>query len=118
MKYVTLRFIGVGYNNFYQAKVKVYDNNGCLIVSGTTYNGTITFCLRKNYMYNVEGTLFNERINKYFYINNNNNYYFVFNHAYMKKNIPSQNIITFLLTDSNYNNLPIAKGEIILWQKQ
>ena len=118
MKYVTLRFIGVGYNNLYQAKVIVYDNKGCLVASGTTYNGTITFCLREKYFYNVVATFCNEKINKYFYINNNNNYIFVFNHAYMKQNMPSQRIITFLLNDANYANLPIEKGEIILWQKQ
>lgn len=117
MKNIILKFIGVGYNNVNQAKVYIYDKNNCLIKSGYTCNGLMKVCLCKNKGYYVIATLCNEKICKYFYVNNNDIYVFVFNHSYINTSI-NRNLITFLLHDANYTNLPIAKGEINLWQKQ
>ena len=116
MKYIYLRFIGLGYNDINQACIKIYDNNNNLIISKYSYNGYIKVCLKVNNIYRVYVSSYNEVINKYFYVNNYNiNYVFAFNRSIFTQ---SNNLITFLLTDYYYNNLPIEKGNLILWQKQ
>ena len=111
MKEITLKFIGTGYKNMYQVKIKLYDLNDNLVYEGTTYNGKINICLRFNCYYKLKIYTCNETVNNVLYVNKNNDIYtYILNRAYMKK------ITTFILKDYNYN-LPIEKGEIILWQK-
>lgn len=104
----TLRFIGTGYNNYYQAHIKIF-NNDELIYEGITYNGRINICLKEELIYKIEAYLFNKET-YYIYINKNNIYTLILNHALYKT-------ITILLVDYYYN-LPIEKGEIFLWQRQ
>ena len=112
MKEVTLKFIGTGYKDIYQANIKIYDINNKLINECTTYNGYINICLKKCCYYKIKATLNNDILNGVIYINQDL-YTFVFNRSYIS--IPT--ITTFILTDYNYNNLPIEKGELILWKK-
>ena len=112
MKDINLIFIGAGYNNFYQAQVKIYDNDQ-LICCKNSYNGRINLCLESNKVYKTHIKTINNYIITSFYVNDfNNNYYFNINCNYIKNRI-----ITFLLTDYNYDNLKIGKGELIVWQK-
>ena len=106
---IILKFLGVGINNKYQANVKIY-YNGKEIVKSKTYNGEICLTLEKNKIYKLEATFLNNIIDTYFYTNSN---LFVFN--FMPTEIVSRTII-LSLTDYYYN-IPIEKGEIILWQK-
>ena len=102
---ITIKVLGTGINSFYQAKVQIYYNN-TLIKEGMTYNGIITFCLDNNNAYKVVTTL---NGNKNVTIIYNNTNYYVINNCMIRNN--SERIITFLLTDYNYN-LPIMKGEL------
>lgn len=109
---INLIFIGTGYNDRFQAYIKIYDINNNLIYEGYTYNGCINICLNKNNYYKIIATLDNDILNGVIYTNQTI-YKFIFNRSYIS--IP--NITTFILTDYNYNNLPIEKGEINLWIK-
>ena len=113
MKEILLKYIGAGYNNEYQLEINIYDLNNNLVYSGTTYNGSINVCLRTNQYYKVQANANNEILNSVIYVNCTRDIYtFVLTSSYMVIN----NITTFILKDYNYN-LPIEKGEIILWKK-
>ena len=112
MNNVTFHFNGVTNNILYQVKVNIYDNN-ILVCSGTTIGGCISFCLVKNKAYIIEARLLRYYLCTSFYVNNNiNDLYFNINCNY----IYNRRII-FNLRDSYYN-IPIERGELILWQKQ
>lgn len=114
LKRIKLKFAGLGYQNYCQAKVSLYDSNGCFIGCGTTYNGNISFCVKEKCFYKVVANSCGETISSCFYVNNCNSYFFAFSRAYICNRINRTRNITFLLTDSNYLNLPIEKGEIIV----
>lgn len=113
MKKVKIKFNGLGYGYQYQADVFIYDNDN-LIYDDKTYNGEINICLKQNKLYKIETYFLNEKLIKYIYIKDCDCYILNFNHSIL--NI-SSNLITFLLTDYHYDNLPIERGEIILWPK-
>ena len=102
----TLRFIGTGYNNYYQANIKIYNDE--LIYEGTTYNGKLDVCLEEG-IYKIE-VYFLKKQTFYLYVSKNKTYTFILDNALYKT-------ITISLVDFYYN-LPIEKGEIFLWQKQ
>ena len=104
-----LKFHGLGINDNYQAKVKIYDDNN-LICEEFTYNGILYVNLKPK-RYKIIATFMGSTIIKCIYLCNNT-YDFYFNHSLI--NIP--NTITFTLKDSN-NGLLIEKGVLILWQK-
>lgn len=107
---IKIKFIGLGLNDKYQARVKVYDYNNCLIFDNNSYNGYIVVNVMPNKLYKVVATFYNDIIITNIY-SNKSIYYLVFNHA---KYIP---FVTLLLKDYYYN-LPIEEGELILWQRQ
>ena len=111
---INIKFLNVGYNNFYQVNLRIIDENNNIIFEGKTYNGMINICLIPYKKYKMIANFFNERLEQYFYVCNNN-YIFSFNNS-INKNYNSRTI-TFLLNDYYYN-LPIEKGEILLWQNQ
>ena len=106
---VILKFLGVGIKNEYQANVKIYCNEK-EIVESKTYNGEICLTLDKNKIYKLKATFLNNAINTYFYTNSN---LFIF--KFITNEIMNRTII-LSLTDYYYN-IPIEKGEIILWQR-
>ena len=116
-KEITIIVNGAGYIDFYQPKITIYDINNNCFYDDYTYNGLLKIVLKSNNFYHVKINLFSETINGIIYVNNfDDKYIFSFNHALINNN--ASNIITFLLTDSNYAYLPIESGEVILWQKQ
>ena len=118
MKKITLRFIGVGYDNLYQAIVEIYNSKQKLIYKGKTYNGSIKICLKTNDYYCIKAYFLNEYIDTIIYVNNyKNDYILIFDHSIININNRETNTVTFLLTDSYYKNLKIEKGELIIWQK-
>ena len=111
MKKINLHFKGLGYCNTFQADVYVYKDNIC-IFKKKTYNGSITIPLEENNLYRIKAISNGEIINKNIYLSCKDLYIcFAFQRAIVR------NMITFYLTDSNYRNLKIMKGEIILWEK-
>ena len=106
---VMIKFMGTGYNDKYQAKVKIYDRKR-VVFDGYSYNGIVKVCLKKNKVYRVEAMLFNQIIRTSIYIKDNK-YVLWFRNAYI-----SYRAITLSLRDYFYN-LPIEKGVIMLWQK-
>lgn len=110
MKKIILKFLGLGYNDVFQAKVKIYNDKKQCIKSGKTYNGKISVFLEENQVYTLVAISKNEVINKRFYIDKNQyTYCFYFPRSIVNNN----NIITFRLTDFYYKDLPIEKGEMI-----
>lgn len=110
MKEIMIRFNGLGYYNICQANIILYDNLNNIVYSGQTFNGKIKIKLRNNTLYRMVASIDNEIIDTYIYIRNNN-YCFSF-----KRNIIEYSSITFILMDYYYN-LPIERGELILWQR-
>lgn len=114
MKKINLKFIGLGINNNYQANIKVYDGN-CLIFNRKTFNGKIDLFLECNKRYKVVAEFLCQKNVNFIFVNDYiDNYTFIFNSSMI---IQNNNTVTFTLTDFNYENLPIMKGEIILWQR-
>ena len=107
---IKLKFFGLGINNNYQANILIYNNLGELIYNGQTYNGYIYLYLNKGCLYRLVASTCDDKIDTYFYVYN---YEYVF---YFKRSLLKNNSITLLLTDYYYN-MPIEKGELILWQK-
>ena len=111
MKEVVLKFIGTGINNTMQASIKIYDRFNNLLCIKKTYNGEIKLFLKENEVYRLVAILSNDILKASFYISERNKYVFMFNNCIY-------NLRTIILRDANYNNLPIGKGMIVLWQKQ
>ena len=105
---IKIKFLNLGLNNEYQAYVKIFDGDE-VICCGFTYNGEIELYLKMHKAYRLEAFFSLNKISTSFYTNTDK-YIFIFNE---KKYI---NTVTFSLRDYYYN-LPIEKGEIILWQK-
>ncbi len=111
MKKINIHFNGLGYQDIFQATIKVYKDNKCIMI-GKTYDGSIALELEENNLYYIKAISNNEIIKKNIYLSNKDLFLcFSFERAINNK-------ITFYLTDSNYKNLKIMKGEIILCQKQ
>ena len=108
MRKITIKFMGMGRC---QAKVDIYDLKGCKIASGFTKYGVFNFCGKDKAFYKIVFTINGITNCKTIYANSN--YYPIM----YQGTIFSRNV-TFLLTDQSYANLPINKGEMILWQKQ
>ena len=116
MNKYNLIFPGLGYANHFQADVKIFDECMRLICRGRTYNGRISACLKKNRIYYVCASACSTNINKSIYTTNNTNIYIPFPNSIYQNNRTSN--ITFLLNDYHYDNLPIEKGRLILWQNK
>ena len=108
MKKIKLIFIGLGFNN--KTYISIYDCNNNLIFEGVTCNNQIDLCLEECNAYRIVVISNNIKLVTSFFVNNNSRYKFNLN--------ISNNPITFILTDFYYKNLPIERGELLLWQKQ
>ena len=102
---IILKFLGTGYYDYYQAYVKIYDSQNNLLYQGSSFNGIIELCLKKG-AYRIMVILGNQKIITTFYVNNHKKIIFNLNQTI------NDNLITFQLTDYNYRNLPIMKGEM------
>ena len=115
LRNVNIRILGTGINDSYQACVRICDSCGNKIYEGLTYNGYVCVKLKtcRGYCILISGCGFNKR--EVFYVDTYTQCY-TFNPYEI--DTPIENNVTFLLTDFNYINLPIMKGEINLWQRQ
>ena len=105
---VKIKYLGLGYKDNYQAKIKVYDGN-TLIYEDLTYNGEILLNLKCNHIYTIESIFYNAHLFNTIYTNNNC-YIFTFKHNTL-------DVITFNVIDYYYD-LKIERGELILWKNQ
>ena len=110
MKNIKLKFIDAGINDSFQYNIKVFDINNNLLYEGNTYNGEICFNLKKHSCYRIIAKSKQNILCKSIYISPYSNTIFLWNETFKNKPKP----VTFTLTDANYNNLCISKGEIIL----
>lgn len=116
MKDIKIRLMGLGICSNLQAYVCIYDECNNLIYEGSTFNGEVIFCAKCNSVYRLCASFYGEVINQAFYTSScNTPLIFAFEHSIYRNNTLGN--VTFLLTDYYYENLPIEKGEIILWQK-
>ena len=114
IKKISIKFIGAGYKNNNQVKVKIYDTYNNLVFQGNTYDSKLSVSLKTNNVYIVKARFINEKTCIPIYTSNDN-FTFILNHNIIS-NSEQSGTVTFLLTDYYYN-LPIEKGEILLWQK-
>ena len=115
---IKFKFFGLGYDDKYQARVFIYDSLNNLIFDGQTYNGNLCVNLIYGRVYRIVAFSLNDRIDTYFYIDGNREYCLGFSYALVSNTVvPEIDTITFLLTDYYYSNLPIERGDLILWQK-
>lgn len=110
IKNITIKVLGLGNNKNIQAKIYIYSNNKC-IYECITNNAVINIELCNNEVYKIKAILLNQKIEKIIFINNYTNIY------YLTFNLFKQQNNTFLLLKDYYYNLPIERGELILWQK-
>ena len=103
---VTLKFLGVGYKDKYQANIKIYDSNNCLVFDGVSYNGKVCVNLCPNCSYKVIAFFLGKYVSLSIYVGKQD--YFIINLCSCY-----ERTVTFWLLDYYYN-LPIMKGEIIL----
>ena len=106
MKKIKIILNGLG---FYEAYIRIYDCNNNLVFKGETCNHEIELCLEECNVYKIKVISNNIKLVTSFFVNYNNIYKFSL--------ISNDNTITFLLTDYYYN-LPIERGELLLWQNQ
>ena len=115
LREIKIIILGTGINDSYQACITIYDSCGNIVYEGLTYNGYT--CVRLNtccgYCMIIKGCGFIKR--EVFFVDAHTPCY-SFNSIKPEEQEISN--VTFQLTDFNYSNLPIMKGEIILWQKQ
>ena len=104
---ITFKILGTGFNNYYQADIKIYDDNN-LIYDGRTYNGKIMVYLNKNKVYSIYIRLFNTCLITSLYVLNQDLIIINLNQEV------NNNLVTFLLTDYHYDNLPIMKGVMLI----
>jgi hypothetical protein len=111
MVIMKIKFAGLGIENEYQAYVKVYDGDE-LVFEGFTVNGEVCLHLKKNKVYRVWAKFFDEVINTSIYTSDCD-YVLFFEHSILEPPLEPQTV-TFLLRDFYYD-IPIERGEIILW---
>lgn len=118
MKNIKIRFLGVGYNEYCQPFVCVYDECNNLIYEGCAYNACISIDACVGSLYRVVAKTNNSRIFGAFYVNCRENLYtLAFPNAFYEAEEEEEEIVTFRLTDYYYESLPIERGEILLWQE-
>ena len=105
---ITFKILGTGLSDNYQANIKIYDKCNHLIYDGKTYNGKYLACLQKNKGYCLNIQFGSINLTTSFYVLNQDTFVFNFNQ------VVNSNSITFRLTDYNYDNLPIMKGEMLI----
>lgn len=108
MKNVKIIINGLGYKNINQSYILVYDYNDKLIYKCKSYNGIINVCLKEKCIYKL--IICSLGITKYFYLSSNQSNIVIYTN-YIVNNI-NNNIRFFTLTDKNYENLKIERGEI------
>lgn len=107
---IQIRFRGLGIEDTFQAKVLVIDMEGNTLYDGYSYDGTISVCLETEHIYKIIAYSCFEVIYQVFYVDQCHSLYTF----YFPRSIVKSSVVTFLLTDSNYLNLPIMKGEMYL----
>lgn len=108
MRNIKIIFPELGLGSLYQAQVYIRNKETDWSINTKTYNKELEICLKKNQAYYLYARSYLGIIELFFYVDcKRNKYYFTF----------QSNIITFQVTDFYYKNLPIKKGEIILWLK-
>ena len=110
MKEVKIKFIDAGINDKFQYYVTVYDNNGNIYFDDYTFNGLICFNVKVNTYLNVLVSSFRGMMKKGIVICNNDTYILFYDSSIIK----NKKLITFILTDANYFDLPIEEGELYL----
>ena len=108
MRNIKIIFPELGLGSNYQAQVYLMNKETDWSITTKTYNKELDLCLKENQAYYLYAKSYFGIIELFFYIDcKRDKYYFKF----------LNNIITFQVTDFYYKNLPIKKGEIILWLK-
>lgn len=110
-----IKILGMGYQDKYQSNVIICDQCDNVIFNGCTYNGVINLCLNKGEVYKIKANSYRGNFNKVFIAGDNCNIYLSYNVC--MNNVSNTNTATFILTDANYEGLPIMEGEIYLWQQ-
>ena len=115
LKNICFKLTGV---SLYMKKIiKIYDLDGHIVYDKVVCNNSFNVCLKTHCCYKIIIKTKYDYLCKTIYVKNQNCIYLFFDNALFIYN-QNSNRITFYLTDYNYENLPIEKGEMIIWQKQ
>ncbi len=113
MRKITIKFVGTGYYDINQARVKIYNSNCKKVYDQCTYNGRCRVCLEDNSIYTIKASTKYSKICIKIYINKDvRSIVIPFYSCDYKSNYK-----TFQLTDLNYSGLKIEKGVLYLWPR-
>lgn len=111
MVIMIIKFAGLGIGCDFQAYVRVFDGKK-MVFEGFTKNGEVYVPLKKNKAYRIWAQFLDEVINTSIY-NDGPSCRLFFEHSVFEPSLEPETI-TFLLRDFYYD-IPIERGEIILW---
>lgn len=109
---IIIKIVGLGIGNEAQGSLFLTDYENKQFYKEKTYDGMVKFSLKANCLYKLIIISCQGRRVISFYVDRKRKCYRfnIFDNIFTRK-------IIFQLTDANYKDLPIEKGEIILWQK-
>ncbi len=105
MRDILIHIIGLGICDSFQADVSIFNSSFDKIFEGKTFDGNVLVSLETDCIYLVSVCSFRGVFQVVFYVDCKRNCYCF--------SYPMSRVITFQLTDANYDNLPIERGEII-----
>lgn len=106
-----IKKISLIFEEAYPLYIKIYNPDNKLIYDNIVNNGKLLLYLNECLAYRIIVISPVVILKTSFYVNHCNKYYFKMNNNSLERTI------TFLLTDANYNNLPIERGVMYLWQR-
>lgn len=105
MKDIMIHINGLCLYDNLEANVSIFNSSCESIYEGKTRNGSICVSIEVKNIYLISVSSPRGRFQVAFYVDCKRNCYCF--------SYPINHIITFQLTDANYDNLPIERGEII-----
>lgn len=95
-----------------QSEILIYNSNNRLIYKSRTNNGRVNVCLREKEIYKI--TICSKNMTKLFYLNSGCSFIMFYVNYCFNNNSENTRVRTFLLTDRNYKDLRIERGDIYL----
>lgn len=105
MRNILIHINGLGICDSFQANISIFNSSFDEIYEGRTVDGNVFVSIEAKNAYLLSVCSLRGNFHVIFYVDCKRECYCF--------SYPSTRIITFQLTDANYDNLPIERGEII-----